>query len=172
MVRQFYALHVATRARQGLPPPPYAFFQSIHDQLLSRNDGIVFLADHDGKPIAGAIFLYTSDSAVYKFAASEIAGQPLRPNNLLMWEGIQWLRQQGIVRLSLGRTSRQNQGLRRFKRAWGVVEHNVSYLRLRAKDGSVIRASDCSTGFLPALLRPFGPSVLRVIGNRLYKHIG
>lgn len=171
-VRAFYELHVATRARHHLPPQPFCFFEALQEQLLSREAGVVFLAEVEGRPVAGAVFLYTGGSAVYKFGASDLAWQQMRPSNLLIWEAICWLKQHGIRHLSFGRTSLQNEGLRRFKRAWGVAEHGLSYVRLRTHDGSLMESGDQSTGVVPSLLRVLPAPLLRGIGERFYKHIG
>ena len=48
--------------------------------------------------------------------------QNLRPNNLVMWEGIKSLMQRGADTLHLGRTSMENEGLRRFKLSRGIFD--------------------------------------------------
>ena len=134
-ILEFYRLHVRTRRRHGLPPQPKSFFLNIHDEIIKPGSGFVVLAKRRSIPVAAAVFLHTGKKAVYKFGASDERHQDLRGNNLVMWEAIQFLAQNGFDTLHLGRTSFENEGLRRFKLAWGTVEETINYFRFdtRAK---------------------------------------
>ena len=118
-ILEFYRLHVRTRRRHGLPPQPKSFFLSIHNEIIKQGSGFVVLARRRSIPVAAAVFLHMGTKAVYKFGASDERHQDLRGNNLVMWEAIQFLAQNGFDTLHLGRTSFGNEGLRRFKLCLG-----------------------------------------------------
>src|SRR5687767_6880407 len=121
-MRTYYRLHCGTRKKHGLPPQPWAFFLNIHKHLVSKGLGVLVLAKTGQIAVAGAVFFYRAKKAIYKFGASDEAGQEARANNLVMWEGIRWLVAQGCEQLDFGRTSVVNEGLRRFKAGWGSRE--------------------------------------------------
>src|SRR5688572_2879998 len=70
---------------------------------------------------------------IYKFGASDESKQEARANNLVMWEGIRWLREHGSEELDFGRTSMSNEGLRRFKAGWGSQESVLEYVKYDLK---------------------------------------
>ena len=167
---EFYALMGVTRRRHGLPPQPWTFFVRVHDHLISTGHGHVWLARHEGKPVAGAVFLNFCDQVIYKWGASLERWQQLRANNLVMWEAIAWHAQHGHVALDLGRTASTNEGLRRFKRGWGAVEYPLSYLRIDLRTGERVATPDGAAGWHTALFRHAPPTLSRWVGNLLYRH--
>ena len=128
-VKEFYRLYCITRKHQGLPPQPWAFFESIHKHLISAGCGFVVLATFQGEIVAGAFFLHFGNKAIYKYAAWKREYQHLRANNLVIWKAIQWYCENGYKSLSFGRTDMGNEGLRRFKKGWGAEEIMIKYYR-------------------------------------------
>jgi hypothetical protein len=167
----FYDLLGVTRRRHGLPPQPWSFFARVHEHLIAAGHGHVWLARHDGIPVAGAVFLTFGDNVVYKWGASLESHQQLRANNLVMWEAIAWHAQHGYAVFDFGRTSCANEGLRRFKRGWGATEHPVTYLRVDLATGRRVTPQDRTTGWHTTLFRHAPPAVARWIGNLLYRHV-
>ena len=100
----FYELHCRTRRRHGLPPQPWRFFEKVYAHVVAAGKGVVLLAAHAGKTVAGAVYFFFQDRALFKFGASDRAFQHLRANNLVMWEAIQWLIRNGFRSLHFGRT--------------------------------------------------------------------
>src|SRR5438093_5195777 len=129
-VIDFYHLHVQTRRRHGLPPQPASFFLSIYEHIIKSGLGFIVLAQRGSRPIAAAIFFCFGKNALYKYGASDKRFQELRANNLVMWQGIQFLAGNGAEKLHFGRTEQENDGLRRFKLAWGTKEEKMSYFRV------------------------------------------
>ena len=82
-VKEFYRLYCITRKHQGLPPQPWAFFESIHKHLISVGCGFVVLATFQGEIVAGAFFLHFGNKAIYKYAAWKREYQHLRQTILL-----------------------------------------------------------------------------------------
>ncbi len=94
-VKEFYRLNCITRKRHGLPPQPYLFFRKVYEHIISKDQGVVALASHNKSFIAGAVFFHFGGKALYKYGASDMKYQNLRPNNLVMWEAVRWYRERG-----------------------------------------------------------------------------
>jgi hypothetical protein len=168
---EFYRLHVRTRKRHGLPPQPLSFFLNIYDEVIKPGFGFVAIASSGSRPVAAAVFFHFGKRAVYKFGASDERRQDLRGNNMVMWEGIRFLAQYGAETLHFGRTSLENDGLRRFKLTWGTEEETIEYLKFDTVAEAWVTRRDASSGFHEAI---FGrlPSVLnRMAGAIIYPHL-
>ena len=129
-ILEYYRLHVQTRRRHGLPPQPLSFFLNIHDEIIQPGLGFVVMAHHGSRVAAAAVFFHIGKKAVYKFSASNEDQKRLQGNSLVIWEAIQILAQSGIEELHFGRTPLNDQGLRRFKLAWGTSEKTIEYIAL------------------------------------------
>jgi hypothetical protein len=81
----------------------------------------LFFASYDGAPAAAYLLLFDARSAYYHIGASDERWLHLRPNNLLMYETIQWARIRGLTRYHLGGgvSSAENDSLLRFKSSYG-----------------------------------------------------
>lgn len=127
LVDTFYALHLRTRRRQGVPVQPRRFFGLLWDGLLAQGLGTLLLAYSGAMPVAGAVFLHWNHAVTYKFGASDPAYWRLRPNNLLFWEAIREACARGDRTFDFGRTELDNVGLREFKSGWGAREQPLVY---------------------------------------------
>ncbi|HVU32364.1 MAG TPA: GNAT family N-acetyltransferase [Opitutaceae bacterium] len=170
-VRAFYGLLGLTRRRHGLPPQPWRFFREIQRQLLAKGRGCVVLARRQGRAIAGAVYLHSGRTVLYKFGASDETQQQYRGNNLVMWEAIRWHAARGFESLDFGRTSLGNSGLRAFKQAWGTQEYPINYCKFDFRANAFVADSDRSTGWHAAIFGRLPLSVSRLVGAVLYKHI-
>ena len=170
-IRDFYRLHVQTRRRHGLPPQPASFFLNVYDHIIKPGLGFIVLAHRGSRPIAAAIFFRFGKNALYKYGASDKRFQELRANNLVMWQGIQFLARNGAERLHFGRTACENDGLRRFKLSWDTEEQTIDYFRVDPSGGQCLIAAPHDSGFHT---RIFGrlPLVLnRLAGSMIYPHL-
>jgi CelD/BcsL family acetyltransferase involved in cellulose biosynthesis len=168
LVDTYYALHVRTRQRQGVPVQPRRFFGLIWDRLLERGLGTLLLAYSGTTPVAGAVFLHWNRAVTYKFGASDPAYWALRPNNLLFWEAIREACGRGDRVLDFGRTELENQGLREFKSGWGAREEPLVYTFAGAAphteaQGLVVRALGTAIRHSPAW-------VCRAVGEAGYRY--
>jgi hypothetical protein len=167
-VETYYRLHCQTRKKHGLPPQSYAFFKSIYRNVISTGLGFVVTAKFQQVAIAGAVFFQFGNRGLFKFGASDESYLPLRGNDLVMWQGIQTLAQRGCRDLHFGRTSKLNEGLRRFKCEWGAKEQVIDYCRYDLKKSAFVRDSDRASGWHTPLFR-FAPLWLaRLAGSLLY----
>ena len=130
-LQRFHALHVGLRKRKyRLLAQPFAFFQAISRRFRAVDGCYPLGAYLDGQLIAGALFLHWGDTLYYKFNASAESGLPLRPNNLLIWNGIQLAQSLGCRWLDLGPSDDDQPGLVRFKRDFGATESELRHLRM------------------------------------------
>jgi CelD/BcsL family acetyltransferase involved in cellulose biosynthesis len=170
-MRAFHALLCKTRRRHGLPPQPWRFFENIQRHVLARQHGCIVLASHGGVPIAGAVFFHFAQTAIFKFGASDVAYQHLRPNNLVMWRAIEWHARAGFSALDLGRTSLANEGLRHFKLSWGAKERRMEYARFDCQSAAFVTTKDRSSGWHSSVFKLVPQSLARLIGALAYKHV-
>jgi hypothetical protein len=170
-IREFYRLNCLTRKRHGLPPQPYHFFKSLHDEIISENCGLVVMAYHKDTAIAGAVYFHLGDKAIYKYGASDRKYQLLRANNLVMWGAIKWYCNNGYKGLSFGRTERNNPGLRRFKSSWGTREQMIHYYKYDVKRDAFLRARGKGPPFYVEIFKKTPVPLLKMIGSLLYRHV-
>ncbi|MDD5676341.1 MAG: GNAT family N-acetyltransferase [Chitinivibrionales bacterium] len=170
-MQEFYRLNSLTRRRHGLPSQPLMFFKAIFTHILEAGKGFIVLASYGGKYVAGAVFFHFGVKALYKYAASDERFQHLRPNNLVMWEAIQWLCRNGFNVLDMGRTEDYNEGLRHYKAGWGATEEVLNYYKYDYARGAFVREKNQAPGFYTVLLRKLPVPVLNIMGSLAYKHI-
>jgi len=81
----------------------------------------LFLAAHNGKMVAGALFFLHKQNVHWWIGGSYPGSWGLRPNELLMWSVIEWASECGYHNLDLGPApSDQAHGLNTFKRHLGA----------------------------------------------------
>ena len=169
-IKVFYLLQCKTRRKHGLPPQPFAFFQNIFQQILSKNLGMIAIASFQQRPVAASVYFQLGARAVYKYGASDKAFQHLRGANLVMWEAIKWHARHGAKTLHLGRTSIKNEGLRRFKLGWGAGEHKIEYVKYNLRESRFVTETDESTGWYNRTFNVLPMGLSRLIGAVLYRH--
>ena len=170
-ILRFYQLLVRTRRRHGVPPQSRKFFLKIHEHMLKAGLGFVVLAWQGERAVAGAVFFSFSKNALYKFGASDERLQQLRPNNLVMWHGIRALAERGAHTLHFGRTAQANEGLRRFKLAWGAEEEIVDYFRFERTTRTWSTGERDLAGRAGGVFRKLPLAVNRLIGTLAYPHL-
>jgi hypothetical protein len=171
-IADFYRLHVQTRRRHGLPPQPASFFLNIYEHIIKPGLGFIVLAHRGSRPIAAAIFFRFGKNALYKYGASDKRFQEFRANNLVMWQGIQFLARNGAEKLHFGRTAWENDGLRRFKRSWGTEEETIDYFRVDPSGRKcLVAAGPSDSRFHKKIFARLPPAVNRLAGAMIYPHL-
>jgi lipid II:glycine glycyltransferase (peptidoglycan interpeptide bridge formation enzyme) len=169
-IREFYRLNCMTRRHHGLPPQPFFFFKKVFDHVIARDQGMVLLASHKGKVIAGAVFFHFGDSAIFKYGASDMRFQLLRANNLVMWKAIRWCIEKGLRSVSFGRTMPENEGLRQFKRGLCSNEELIRYYRYDLSLETFLTDHSKEELCFAKMFKRMPISILKIIGSLLYKH--
>jgi lipid II:glycine glycyltransferase (peptidoglycan interpeptide bridge formation enzyme) len=167
LAEAFYTLHVGTRRRHGVPVQPRRYFELLWDRVLARDLGLLLLAEVDGEPVAGGVFLAWRGTFIHKYSASDALAWPRHANDLLLWEALTWAVEHGCTQVDFGRSDLADTGLRDFKRAWGGREEPLVY-------STVGKPARDSRGRLARVARPVlrhGPVWLtRVTGEVLYRY--
>jgi hypothetical protein len=158
--------------RHGVPPQPRSFFKSIYRNVISKDKGFTVLATLQGLPISGAVYFHSNGKAIYKFGASDLRYQHLRPANLVMWEAIRWFSNNGFSELCFGRSEPENAGLIHFKSGWGAQEAPLHYYRYDLKKSAFEKGSSAMNRVSERIFRGLPVSLLRLAGELLYRHVG
>ena len=128
-VASFYALHLETRRRKyKLLAQPIAFFEKLQEEFSPTKQFTLLTAEWDGEPIAAVLFLAWGNTLYYKYNASRIHHLAVRPNDLLLWEGIRFGKEAGFIASDLGMSDHEQEGLVRYKRKFATEEAPVFYL--------------------------------------------
>ena len=129
-------------------------------------------AFHDNMIIAGAIFFHFNNKVIYKFGASNMAYQHLRPNNLIIWEAIKKYITLGYKEFSFGKTDPVNEGLRRFKLSWGSKEEKIYTYKYDLKNSHFIGVPNQISEFHTKIFSKLPIPLLKLIGAIAYRHMG
>ena len=129
-LRAFFELHLGVRKyKYRLVAQPYRFFENIWDQFMETGRGLLKLAVYEDQVIGGVLFLTYKDRLYYKFNASAPLHLSLRPNDLVIWEGIKYGHAQGCTYLDFGLSDWDQEGLLRYKRKFATEEKTISFLK-------------------------------------------
>lgn len=169
---EFYQLNCITRKKHGLPPQPYSFFVNLHKFILSHGLGFIALATHCNRVIAGAVYLHFGSKALYKFGASDMNYQLVRPNNLIMWEAIKYYIKNGYSEFSFGKTEPENSGLRQFKLGWGTSEEKIFTYKYNLAENKFVANPDQTSGFHTRIFKRLPIPLLKLVGTLTYRHVG
>jgi CelD/BcsL family acetyltransferase involved in cellulose biosynthesis len=154
-LRVFFEMHLKIRKyKLGLLAQPFQFFQNIWRRFVDTQHGFLLLALYQDKIVAGDFFLEWKDTLYYKFNASLPADLSHRPNDLLIWEGIQRGKARGLEYLDFGLSDIDQEGLVRYKRKFGTQEKTISFLRC-APQGSPTLAEKQTRDLLAQLTHRF-----------------
>jgi hypothetical protein len=165
----FYALHVPTRKKLGVPTQPKRFIRRFAE-LFDAGLGFVELVKDGDRPIAAAVFLTYNGTVTYKYGASDVRRLGKRPNHLLFSEVIRSACDAGFHTLDFGRTDVDNEGLRAFKRSWGAQEVDLSYTYLTDAPPSL--ETPLRNRLMTTTIQHSPSGVSRIVGEALYRHFG
>jgi hypothetical protein len=102
------------------------------DQSLLGPSGVfrLFIAEHESRPVAAAIFHAYRDTVDLLYNGSDEAARDLRPNFALYWHAISWAIENGFRRFDWGE-AQEGGPLSRFKAQWSaepVPEYRHDYV--------------------------------------------
>ncbi|HEX2233617.1 MAG TPA: GNAT family N-acetyltransferase [Thermoleophilaceae bacterium] len=165
----FYALHVRTRRKHGVPTQPKRFFRRL-EELFRRELGFVLLAWHGGAPVAAEVLLVFNGVLTSKYSASDPQKGNLRANELVKFEAYRAACELGCRVVDLGRAEKDNHGLRGFKEDMGGEPQPLTYTLVpdRRAGGSVREVPALQR----RLIRRAPPVFGRMLGAAVYRHFG
>jgi CelD/BcsL family acetyltransferase involved in cellulose biosynthesis len=131
-LRTFFELHLQVRKHKyQLLAQPYAFFEALYFHFLERQQGALMLATYEKEVIGGVMFLGWEDKLYYKFNASAATNLGHRPNDLLVWSGVQYGKANGYTQLDFGLSDWDQIGLINYKRKFASEEKTLSFLHYK-----------------------------------------
>jgi CelD/BcsL family acetyltransferase involved in cellulose biosynthesis len=129
-LRAFFELHLRVRKyKYRLLAQPYQFFENIWRHFVQAGNGTLLLARAERQVIGGIFFLEWRDTLYYKFNASSPDHLAYRPNDLLIWNGIQYGQAKGYAGFDFGLSDLDQESLVRFKRKFATEEKEIVFLR-------------------------------------------
>jgi CelD/BcsL family acetyltransferase involved in cellulose biosynthesis len=167
LTRVFYELHTLTRRRHGVPVQPRRLFEVIWERIVEPGLGFVLVAEVEGRPAAGAVFLAWNGTIVYKYSAARPELFRFRPVHLILWHAIRWACESGYRSFDFGRSELDDDSLREFKRGWGTEERPLHYSALADRPPS---ASTRPPRALEAVIRRSPLFVTRLLGEFFYRY--
>jgi len=123
MIPAFADLMLTTGVRDGFVTRQPEYFAAMLENLGEHCR--LYMAFHEGQPIAGTLAIHYGDKVWYLYGASSNEHRNLMPNYLLQWEMIRWAIETGCrvydFRGVSGDLSEDNPlyGLYRFKKGFG-----------------------------------------------------
>ncbi len=93
MVPDFARIMLETGVRDGFVTRQPEYFSQMLDNLGEHCR--LYMAFHEGKPIAGTLAIAYGDKVWYLYGASSNQSRNLMPNYLLQWNMIQWAQELG-----------------------------------------------------------------------------
>ncbi len=116
----FYALYLRTMRKHRSLPRSLRQLR-LSRELLGPECFRVFLAEHEGRAVAGGVFLQFRDTIELLYNASDDSLLDLRPNHALYGHVTRWAAHEGLIRLDYG-YAWSGTPLAAFKAQWGAVE--------------------------------------------------
>jgi serine/alanine adding enzyme len=124
-LQAFYDLNLRTKRRLGVPAHTIGFFKAMRKHMNPYFR--IYLAEVEGKVIAGALDLSFNGVVGYAYAASDSSYLQYYPNDAIAWQAIQDSSHEGFRQFDFGKTSSDNVGLAQFKKKWGAEKRPLYY---------------------------------------------
>lgn len=133
-VEDFYELYLAMCKTNKINPHPISFYYAFWDYLNDYCN--IFFATYEGKKIATALISKYNKKAVYLSGPSLTEYRHLRPNHLIQWKIITYLKEKGYELYELGAAGYDSpdskvKGIARFKMSWGELGDNITWTKYR-----------------------------------------
>ncbi len=116
-------LKMSSRVK-GFRMQPRSLFQSVLEYLVPRGLARIVLAESNGVPIAARVVLRYKKTLYDWFAGSNPESRSLHPDEWLVWQALQWGRDEGCTTFDFGGAGVANvpYGPREFKSRFGGLE--------------------------------------------------
>jgi Acetyltransferase (GNAT) domain len=119
----YYRLHQETYRRTGARPHPDNYFRIIWDRFLAGGLARIWIAEHEGTPVAAENFGVYKQAATYWTGAASARGLDAEANSLLQWTAMRWMAGNGVEWYETGEafpqaTGGKEKGLNDFKKSF------------------------------------------------------
>jgi peptidoglycan pentaglycine glycine transferase (the first glycine) len=93
----FYEMYVETSTRDEFIVRPFVYYRHAWQAFIEVNLAQLFIAEYEGRPLAGLILFRFGNKVWYMYGASRDLHRNLMPNHLLQWAAIRWAKAQGCT---------------------------------------------------------------------------
>lgn len=115
-LREFHRLHQLTMERRGALDRYHLSLEDLGAIFETMpGNAVLALAEHDGRVVAGGLYLHDASQVVWYLSAADMAFAGVRPVNAYHWEVIRWAAGQGKRRMLCGGGYLPGDGVFRFK---------------------------------------------------------
>ncbi|HEY8488828.1 MAG TPA: peptidoglycan bridge formation glycyltransferase FemA/FemB family protein [Thermaerobacter sp.] len=136
----FYRLLQLTAARQRFAIRAFSYYEALWRHLLVPGHGRIFLAEHQGRPVAGIMVFRCGDTVWYLYGGTDYDARKVMPSHAAQWAAIQWAIAEGCRIYDFRGVSGNldpadpHYGLYRFKKGFGaeLVEYIGEFERIYA----------------------------------------
>jgi len=169
-LRIFDVLNQRNKRDLGVPAQPPSFLTSIHRHMKPWYR--LYLAEVEGKPLAGIVTLSFKDTVNYAYGASDPRYLGLRPNDLAMWHAIEESCNKGFRHFDFGKTAQNNLGLVNFKKHWGTMELKLRYYTY-PKASASLSSGRTGKGYqlVTGIWRRLPLPVTRILSPVVFRHL-
>jgi hypothetical protein len=169
----FYALYVRNRRRHGIPPQPRRLFATILERLSENPRAMLYLAEHEGTPVAGLIMMRYNGVTYAKYEGVDETRRDLVALYPLFWKTIEDAVLAGDHGYDFGRTAGDNAGLNQFKQRWGTTQVDLPYYFDPPAEGmSVVKSDSLKYRLFTRVFRTMPESWGVRVGERIFRHFG
>jgi FemAB-related protein (PEP-CTERM system-associated) len=170
----FCDLNLRTKRRHGVPTHSSSFFKAMRQHL--KGHFRLYLAEVEGKVVAGAVEINFNGVTDYGHAASNTSYRQHYPNDAITWRAIEDGCNEGCRCFDFGKTDSDNVSLAQFKKKWGAQERTLYYHYYPKRPGSVSQGRygiegityRLATGLWKNLPLP----LLRILNRIAIRHLG
>ncbi|ADU50646.1 Methicillin resistance protein [Thermaerobacter marianensis DSM 12885] len=136
----FYRLLQMTAARQRFAIRAFSYYEALWRHLLVPGHGRIFLAEYQGRPVAGIMVFRCGDTVWYLYGGTDYEARKVMPSHAAQWAAIQWAIAEGCRIYDFRGVSGNvdpadpHYGLYRFKKGFGaeLVEYIGEFERVYA----------------------------------------
>ncbi|MGE3806590.1 MAG: lipid II:glycine glycyltransferase FemX [Gemmataceae bacterium] len=161
----WHELHLATQQELGVPCFPRRFFAKMFAELCPAGRLKLFVCRHKQEALAACIVFRLGTTAIYGYSASYPAGRPMRPNDLMLFQVINSLIDEGFTCFDMGSDSPAQNSLLFFKKKWlAQQEHLPTYVR-GGKTVSMRDSSDARYDWPRKFVQRLPRSLYRLLGS-------
>ncbi len=169
LVREFYRLLLTTRKRHYLLPQPQAWIRNL---IECMGDNVqIRVTRKNGTPIAALLTLRHQSCVTYKYGCSNDKFHHLGGIPFLFWRLVEESKASGAVKIDLGRSDLDHEGLLIFKDRLGAERKSLTYYRYPPTERAEALATNGPFG-IRRLFAVLPDVVSSTAGRILYKHVG
>ena len=104
-----------------------AFFRAIPERFVANKDYTIWVARHQGQPVAALLLFYFRQTVEYFAPVIVESWREAQPLSLLIYRSMIAASEAGYRRWNWGGTWATQDGVYHFKKRWGAEDHHYKY---------------------------------------------